>query len=156
MVASIATRLDGIYAALHESLGLDPPSSTEKLTTVIAPYAVNSRGVYGDRIEVSSPLLSQIPEGLSNADYLVHRLTSRYLYQAVARSANQDFLESSSHRWRMMRRGLRSWLQTELVGQRWPWDQEAQDLLRRDTQLAGTTALGRYHRLEWLAVARSR
>lgn len=41
-----------------------------------------------------------------------------------------------------MRRGLRSWLQYELVAERWPWDQQAATFFQQSYQPAEPLTLG--------------
>lgn len=131
-VAAIAPRLEQSYRTLYAMLGLDLPPSGERITVEVTPAAIRGRGIYEGRIETSSPLFAQIPDGMSDADYLAHRVINRLLYGIVNWNADEhESTYTSTYQWRTLQRGLRSWLQTELMGEPWPWDLEAENLLRQ-------------------------
>lgn len=132
VVAAVAPRLEESYVRLYELIGLDLPSADEKVVVEILPAAIRGRGIYEGRIETASPFFSQIPEGMSDEAYLAHRVTNRLLYGIVSWADNErEPMYTNVYHWRTLQRGLRTWLQTELMGEPWPWDQESDDLLRR-------------------------
>lgn len=128
-VEPLLGQMEATYLLLHRLLGL-APSTTEKLVIEITPERVMGRGLYEDRLRVTSPIMSQIPHEFSAMTFLAHQIASRMLTlvingDAVSQALELPSEESFSFRWRAMRRGLRSWLQTKLLAQPWPWDRQA-------------------------------
>lgn len=131
-VEPLLGQLEAIYLLFHRLVGLSP-STTEKLVIEITPERVTGRGLYEDRLRVTSPIMSQIPNEFSATTFLAHQIVSRMVTMAINSDAVSQAIglsreESFSFRWRAMRRGLRSWLQTELLAQAWPWDRQATEL----------------------------
>lgn len=117
--------IEALYPALYQTLGLPEPTNPAPWIIEITPEQTGNQGFYGNRLRVSSPLVEQIPAELSAVDYLTHRIARNLIYQAVNGGSNGQIDVRTFDRWQPVRRGLRSWLQYELLAQRWPWDQEA-------------------------------
>ncbi|MEM7133797.1 MAG: hypothetical protein AAF702_46305 [Chloroflexota bacterium] len=124
---------DELYRNLHTMLGVEMPRADARLTFVITQDPVRGRGGYGDRFELTSPLLVQTPDYLSLEDYLHQSVVSRLTYHVTTAnlfesSNGQQYEENVVGRWRTIRRGLRSWLRSELLDPDWPWDLQAQNV----------------------------
>lgn len=90
----------------------------------------------GDRRFGISFLVSQIPGEFSTTTFLAHQIVSRLLTGTINGSATREAMgmrseDSFAFRWRAMRRGLRSWLQTDLLAEPWSSDRQAAELFRR-------------------------
>ncbi|MBV7335748.1 hypothetical protein KFU94_47415 [Chloroflexi bacterium TSY] len=128
-IERLAVPVENVYVTLHRRLRLALPAPTSKLTIEITPNLVNRRSMAGTRIEVSSPFAGQIPVGLSDDDYLMHEIVRRLVYWRVSGNNTERLDGVFSARWRIMRRGLRSWLETDLLGQESEWDQQAKKIM---------------------------
>lgn len=138
-IATLMAEIDALYTGMHTRLGLPLPSTVHKLTIEILPSRLTGRGLYRDRLQVSSPLMAQIPIQFSATTFLTHQIVSGLLTSVISSTATGEAIgvppqDSFAFRWRTMRRGLRSWLQTALIGQAWPWDQQAAELFLRTQQ----------------------
>lgn len=138
-VAPLIAEMEALYVVIHTRLGLPLPSTAQKLTIEIIPSRLAGRGIYHDRLQVSSPFMAQVPSEFSATTFLAHQMVSGLLTSAISGSATGRTMgvvgeEPFAFRWRTMRRGLRSWLQTELLGQAWPWDRQAAALFLRTQQ----------------------
>jgi len=135
-VEPLLEQMESAYLTIHQSLGLAVPSTMQKLTIEITPHRISGRGIYGDRLQVASPLVSQIPGEFSTTTFLAHQIVSRLLTGTINGSATREAMgmrseDSFAFRWRAMRRGLRSWLQTDLLAEPWSSDRQAAELFRR-------------------------
>jgi hypothetical protein len=117
--------IDRIYLTLHEIVGQSPPTITEKLVIAITPEMVAGRGVTSQRIDVTSPVMARVPESLSPTAYISQSIVSRLSFWVLNGYGHESELPSFAAEWRGLMRGLRGWLRTDLLGQRWPWDAQA-------------------------------
>lgn len=129
-VEPLLEQIDEIYVTAHTFLGLPLRTLSTKLTIEITPERVTGWGMTDERLRVTSPLMAQIPTELSASTFLRHQITNRLLSLIISTPPTSQGIEPASERsflaqWRAMRRGLRSWLQYELLAERWPWDQQA-------------------------------
>ena len=128
-VMDIVDRVELAYVRAHGWLGLVPPKGDEKITVALLPELVRGWGNSGYRLQVTSPALAKVPDGLSDADYLVQqiigRLSSRLLGQLLA-----DHERNNAYQWRTLLWALSGWWRTELIGQRSSWHVQAQTLFR--------------------------
>ncbi|MEZ4709385.1 MAG: hypothetical protein R3A44_19405 [Caldilineaceae bacterium] len=163
-ITAIANRMEEAYLSLRELLALDEfeassaaisrsasaisatantaiintrannPSRVEKITISLTLEQVSGRGMSGDRLEVTAPLMQTSPPDVNAVDFLTHTIISRLATLAVDRvgTPNDDFIANASfaYSWRNMRRGVRSWLRTELIGVPYYWDAQADEILR--------------------------
>lgn len=139
-IVPLLDEIDALYTRMHTRLGLPLPSTLHKLTIEILPSRLTGRSLYRDRLQVSSPLMAQMPTQFSAITFLTHQIVSGLLTSVISSDATGEAMgvppqDSSAFRWRTMRRGLRSWLQTALIGQAWPWDDQAAELFLRTQQL---------------------
>ncbi|MEZ4737201.1 MAG: hypothetical protein R3E79_59735 [Caldilineaceae bacterium] len=135
-VEPLLAQIEHAYLAIHQRLGVFEPSTRQKLTIEITPNRVTGRGIYRNRLQVASPLVSQIPSEFSATAYLAHQIVNRLLTETINGSATREALgmrseDSFAFRWRAMRRGLRSWLQTDLLAEPWASDHQAAELFQR-------------------------
>ena len=108
------------------------PATTRKLSFSIEPKPTTGRSSNRNHYALTSPLLVQTPVDLSSADYLTQTVVSRMVYHVAGpnllESSNGSlYEETTTGRWRMALRGLRSWLRSDLLEPDWPWDQQAQE-----------------------------
>lgn len=117
--------LNQIYLTLHEMVGQELPTSTQKLVIAISPEQIAGRGISRDRIDVTSPVMARVPESLTPTAYISQSIVSRLSFWVVNSYGREDVRPPFAAEWRGMMRGLRGWLRTDLLGQRWPWDAQA-------------------------------
>ena len=134
-VESIAEQIDAHYVTLHQLLNLAPPSLHVKLTFVLEPATVDEWDESNnDRLRLTSPILSTIPQSLSDETFLMHQMVSllieRAVDSAVKEAVNAEG-RSYSARWQMMSWALNGWLRTDLLGQPSPWHQQAAEHFRQ-------------------------
>ncbi|MEM7130126.1 MAG: hypothetical protein AAF702_27595 [Chloroflexota bacterium] len=129
LVQANVEHLDQIYASLHQMLGLELASTSEKHTFVLTPEMVNETGNLTTRNAIVSPLLSQMPQNTSIEAYFLQTVVTRMTYLTVNRRISEGYSLNqrggSSYRWRNMQIGLRRWLRIELLSVVPPWDQMA-------------------------------
>jgi hypothetical protein len=129
-VLPIMERMEVAYLQAHEWLDLPAPANTPKVTFAVVPETVREWGPVGERQLVSSPALTKVPAGLSDADYLAHVLASRFSYQVINQALTGTEYRNSYH-WRPLLWAVSGWLRTELLTQRSPWHQQAEDIFRQ-------------------------
>ena len=134
-VESIAEQIDAHYVALHQMLNLAPPSLYTKLTFVLEPATVHEWDESNnDRLHLASPILSTIPQSLSDETFLTHQMVSLLIERAVD-GAVMEAVDAEgrdySARWQMMIWALNGWLRTDLLGHPSPWHQQAADHFRQ-------------------------
>lgn len=81
-------------------------------------------------LQVTSPLLAQIPVEQSEADYLAYDIMGWFTYRAM-RDAAPNAGVRYLYRWPILVWGLRGWLRDDLLEQSSPWREEAIDVLRQ-------------------------
>jgi hypothetical protein len=123
-VANAADRLEAAYVEMYTLLGLDAPSTETKLTVSVVNHPVGRWAPSPTELEVTSPLLSQIPQGQSDAEYLAYDIMGWFTYRAL-RDANPGSAGRYLYRWPILIWGLRGWLRDDLLDQSSPWRQEA-------------------------------
>ena len=146
-VEPLLTQMDALYVTAHTLLGIELSAPATKLTIEITPERITGRGIYEDRVRVTSPLMAQIPNELSATTFLAHQIASRLLSLIINNQSATQTIEPAIEgsflaQWRVMRRGLRSWLQQELLAERWPWDQQAATFFRETYQADQPLTLG--------------
>jgi hypothetical protein len=134
MVVSIANRLELVYMDLYDRFQLSPPATATKLTLAVVTDVVRTGSSYGDRLRFTTPMLTKVPQGLTDGEHLAHQIVSRF----TSRVLNQTLTETgriNSYGWQNMFRALRGWVRTELLAQRSPWHLQAERVfsaLRQD------------------------
>ena len=134
--------IESIYVALHELLGIptagDLNGNNAKPILAIKPDRVRIWASFGDQVEITSPVLAQIPEGLSRQDYVALQFINELTYPIIAKSRRQynelhrdAGNRSNLRRWEFVIWGLRGWLSTQLLGYRTPWQHEAEQRFRQ-------------------------
>jgi hypothetical protein len=131
-VLDAAARLDKIYTNLRQDAGLPPASG--KLTVEVrplSPYQLDYLQFEENRLEVHSPLLLQVPEGLSDEETLTKSIVNPLVAYVLAEAQQQVAVR---WRWLPMLRGLRLW-QVYVGSDSYPlWYQDAVALLYEDAQ----------------------
>ncbi len=126
-VKAAASKLDAAYPGIYAALGFGThPIQKQQIAIVPSP---SRRWGAADQLEITSPLLAQIPNGQSDEDYLASEIMSWFTYRAI-RDATPDSTTRYLYRWPILVLGLRSWLRDELLNQPAPWHLQAQEVLR--------------------------
>lgn len=120
-------RLQSIYLELCELLGLEPEVQY-KWTYVLMPDRTDGRTGYYYRTEYTSPALSEVPDMLSDQEYVAQMIVSTMASRAVYGAS--PIRRSYLHRWEMVVWSLYGWLRTDLLDQRSPWHAQAQEIFR--------------------------
>jgi hypothetical protein len=113
---------------MYRTLGLDNPP-TEKQTISIVPRPITRWASTVPQLEVTSPLLAQIPKSQSDGEYLAYEIMGWFTYRAV-RDAAPDMAVRYLYRWPILVWGLRGWLRDDLLEQTSPWHAQASEVLR--------------------------
>ena len=87
-----------------------------------------SRGADG-HYEIMSPILAQIPQGVSNTEHLAGRVFS----SVAARALQEGSSYGGSHRWAFLFIVVRGWLSAEILDQPSYWATEADIVFRAVT-----------------------
>jgi hypothetical protein len=88
------------------------------------PRPVGRWAASPDVLEVTSPQLSQIPQGQSDAEYLAYDVMNWFTYRAL-RDATPGSASRYLYRWPIVVWGLRGWLRDDLLSKPSPWRLEA-------------------------------
>lgn len=120
-------RLEALYRQLYQWLELDPETKY-KWTFVLLPDRTDGRTGYYYRNEFTSPVLAEVPDMLTDEEYVAQMIVSSMTSQAVygASPTRRNYL----HRWEMIVWSLYGWLRSDLLGQRSPWHAQAQDVFK--------------------------
>ena len=126
-VEAAAAKLETAYVAIYETLGVGaPPPQRQQIAIVPSP---TGRWSSVDRLHVTSPLLAQIPNEQSDAEYVAYEVMGWFTYRAI-RDATPNTAGRYLYRWPILVLGLRSWLRHDLLDQPSPWHMHARDVLR--------------------------
>ena len=123
-VVAAAQELERAYVEMYRLLGLEGPPAEQKLTVAVLPRPVGRWSASPDTLEVTSPQLSQIPQGQSDAEYLAYDVMNWFTYRAL-RDAAPGSASRYLYRWPILVWGLRGWLRDDLLTQTSPWRIEA-------------------------------
>lgn len=139
-VRAAASRLDAAYTELYRTLGLGLVPDDERILVFVKPGMADSRGSTDrrpyvhvldrsrtHRLEVTSPILSEVPQGVSNADYLTERVFSRLTNDLLR---NRRYIKMR-YDWAFVRVVMRGWLVQELLDQPSGWRQESAAVFRQ-------------------------
>lgn len=127
-VEAVAPKLDEAYARLYRTLALGAPPNRRPMEIFVHTGLSPTRGSSERAVQVTSPILAQIPSDLSNADYLADRIVSR-LVSDTLRSVSSY---GASHRWAFVFSVIRNWLVEDMVGLQSHWQDEAAAVFRAD------------------------
>ena len=116
-------RLQTIYLELCDLVGLDP-ATPHKWTFVLEPDRADGRTGYYYVYEYTSPALSEVPDTLTDQEFVAQMMVSTMASRAVygVSPTRRNFL----HRWEMVVWSLYGWLRSDLLDQRSPWHAQAQ------------------------------
>jgi hypothetical protein len=126
LVNQIAKPMEQGYLRLYELLALKPPSAHAKLNFAIVPESASGWMTADNRYEISSPAVAKVPNDLTDAEFLAHNIMSRLVYRVMGGDQSSAGLQ-----WRTLQWALSGWLRTELLAQRAPWHQQAEDAFRK-------------------------
>lgn len=126
-VEAAASKLDAAYSGIYKTLGYGtPPLQKQRIAIVPSP---SRRWSSVDQLEITSPLLAQIPSGQRDEEYLASEIMGWFTYRAI-RDATPNTTTRYLYRWPLLVLGLRSWLRDDLLNQPAPWHVQAQEILR--------------------------
>ncbi|MFN2200139.1 MAG: hypothetical protein ACK2UO_02980 [Caldilineaceae bacterium] len=118
--------LEAAYTDLYKILGLVDSPADGPTTVVVKPDFVRSRGWESGVLELTSPLLSQVPKGMTNGDYLADRIFRQVSSLAIRESAPY----AANRRWAFVFTVVRGWLGAELLGQPNVWRAESREVFQ--------------------------
>lgn len=127
-VESAAPKLEAAYVAMYHTLGLPNPPA-EKQVIAVVPAPVNRWSSTIPQLQVTSPILAQIPNSQNNAEYLAYEVMGWFTYRAI-RDASPNSDVRYLYRWPILVWGLRGWLRDDLLAQPSPWHVGAVAILR--------------------------
>jgi hypothetical protein len=127
-VEAAAAQIDDVYTELLQAVGLDSPPDGRPVEVRVRSRLSRTRGSTDGTVDVLSPILSQVPADISDADYLANRVFSRVTSEALRAASSH----ASSHRWAFFFSVMRNWLVEDLLGQPTHWLVEADDVFRAD------------------------
>jgi hypothetical protein len=127
-VEAAAPKLEAAYVDMYRTLGLNNAPSEKQIISII-PRPIGRWSSTVPQLEVTSPLLAQIPEGQSDGDYLTYEIMGWFTYRAI-RDAAPNMAVRYLYRWPILVWGLRGWLRDDLLDQPSPWHTEAAAVLR--------------------------
>jgi hypothetical protein len=125
-VKAAAPVLDTAYAGLNEILGLADSPEDVPITVVVEPGFVRSRGWESGILALTSPLLSRVPVGMTDADYLADRI----FRQVSSAAMHETAPNAANRRWAFVFTVVRGWLGAELLRQPSAWRAEIQEVFR--------------------------
>lgn len=127
MVEAQVERLEALYLHLYQWLELNPETKY-KWTFVLLPDRTDGRTGYYYRNEFTSPALAEVPDMLTDEEYVAQMIISSMTSQAVygVSPTRRNYL----HRWEMIVWSLYGWLRSDLLGQRSPWHTQAQEVFK--------------------------
>jgi hypothetical protein len=129
LVEATADELEQAYIGMYKTLGMEPPSPGEPLTVAVVPEPVGRWSSSIDRLEMTSPVLAQVPEGQSYSDFLAYEVMGWFTYRAL-RDAAPGTSSRYLYRWPVVVWGLRGWLRDELLTHRSPWRDDLTEVVR--------------------------
>lgn len=121
-------RLQAIYRELYNLLALDP-ATRDKWTFILVPDRTDGRTSYHYRYEYTSPVLSEVPDDLSDQEFVAQMIVSTMASQAVYGTTTMT-RRHYLHRWEMIVWSLYGWLRSDLLDQRSPWHAQAQAVFK--------------------------
>jgi len=116
-VMAAAARIEPIYAALRQDVGLESAGAGEKVTVEIGLFAVSTEGlsqllVVDGWLPAPSPLLLMLPEGISEEDALVHAIVGPLAQHVAAEALRRT---PAQCQWQTVARAIGLWLRAEQV-----------------------------------------
>lgn len=122
-----APKLEKAYVGMYRTLGL-PDAPAQKQVISVAPQPVGRWSSTVPQLQVTSPLLAQIPADQSDADYLAYDIMGWFTYRAIRDAAPNSGVRYL-YRWPILVWGLRGWLRDDLLEQSSPWREQAGEVL---------------------------
>jgi hypothetical protein len=127
-VKEAAPKLEKAFIGMYRTLGL-PDAPIEKQVITVVPHPIGRWSSTVPQLEVTSPLLAQIPMGQSDGEYLAYEVMGWFTYRAIRDAAPNSGVRYL-YRWPILVWGLRGWLRDDLIEQPSPWHIEATKVLR--------------------------
>jgi hypothetical protein len=126
-VEGAAGKLEKAYAGMYHLLGLKGAPAGKQIIAV-TPHPIGRWSSTVPQLEVTSPLLAQIPAEQSDADYLAYDIMGWFTYRVI-RDATPSSGLRYLYRWPILVWGMRGWMRDELLDQPSPWHAEAVEVL---------------------------
>jgi hypothetical protein len=125
--------IERAYIKLYLALDLPAPTSKRKLTVAVMNDLSEGWRYYENRLDVTSPVISRVPDGLTDGEFLAQTVVTWMTYRAV-RDASPRPSGEFLYRWAVMIWGLRNWLRADLLGRPSPWQAQAAEVFRQESQ----------------------
>jgi hypothetical protein len=129
-ILAIAAPLELAYLKLYALLEREPPAEVVRLTFAVTPDQAHEFSPEDDRLAFASPLLLKTPLGLTPTDYMLHLVVNRLIDHALQETFG-GARRRGANRWQSMLRAANGRLRSELLGQRSPWQQQAEMVFRQ-------------------------
>lgn len=129
VIAPMVSHLEQIYQELYRMAGWQPPTD-EKATYALLPDRSTGWNWARNRVAFTSPALSEVPDGLTDAEFVAQMFVSSMTNQVIYGNGSGNrrrFL----NRWEMLVWALNGWLRTDLLDQRSPWHLQAETIFQR-------------------------
>jgi hypothetical protein len=126
---AVGAQIEAINTQLYRQLAITSPQQQEQQIFALVPELIRNWNALGNRVELMSPALAQIPAPLTDEGYLLQLVARRLSYQAIE-AATARTRNGAAYRWNLLRWGVQSWLVAEVTATRAPWSVEAEDALR--------------------------
>jgi hypothetical protein len=127
---ALAEPMERAYVKLYALLGRKLPPQPITLTFAVVPDRVHEFTPTEDGLTFSSPLLLKTPVGLTPSQYTAHLIVNRLADQALRQMVDSS-RRRGANRWQSMVRAANGRLRSEILGQRSPWQQQAERLFRQ-------------------------
>lgn len=131
-VEAAAPKLEAAYVGMYRTLGVPNPPAAKQVVAIV-PRPIGRWSSTIPQLEITSPLLAQIPESQSDGDYLAYEIMGWFTYRAIRDSA-PNMAVRYLYRWPILVWGLRGWLRDDLLDQPSPWHVQASEVLRQEAK----------------------
>ncbi len=123
-VRHAAPVLERAYVEMYDLLGMEMPDESQLLTIHVVPRPAGRWSAAANELDVTSPLMVQIPDGQTAGEFLAYDVMGWFTYRAM-REATPGLASRYLYRWPILVWGLRGWLRDDLLDQPSPWRAEA-------------------------------
>jgi hypothetical protein len=124
-----APKLEKAFVGMYHTLGVVVPPTDKQVISVV-PHPIGRWSSTVPQLQVTSPILAQIPMEQSEGEYLAYEIMGWFTYRAIRDAAPNSGVRYL-YRWPILVWGLRGWLRDDLIEQPSPWHAEAVEVLHK-------------------------